>query len=148
MKGESMRTCGFVTSATVGLSLAVGCLLVGAAPASASEPPPVILHNPRPLVRLSPGQSYTFKASAQDASLVKWVFRPPGSTTLTLYNGVDTTTKRGVLKSSFTVGPFTASENGWQVGAVFINDPTGVPSGIQESDTTPGVVVLKTTPKG
>ena len=143
-----MRTCGFVASATVGVSLAVGCLLVGAAPASASEPPPVILHNPRPLVRLSPGQSYTFKASAQDASLVKWVFRPPGSTTLTLYNGVDTTTKRGVLKSSFTVGPFTASENGWQVGAVFINDPTGVPSGIQESDTTPGVVVLKTTPKG
>jgi hypothetical protein len=142
-----LGTLRFVAAAVLGPGLTLGCLAVGAAPAGASEPPPVIVHNPRPLVRLSVGQSYTFTASAKDASLVKWVFRPPGSGTLTLYSGVDTTTKRGVLKSSFTVGPFTASENGWQVGAVFINDPTGVPSGLQDTSTNTGVVVLKA-PRG
>jgi hypothetical protein len=100
------------------------------------------------LVHLSPGESDTFTASARGASLVKWVFRPPGSTTLTLENGVDATTKRGVLTSRFTIGPFTASEDGWQVGAVFINDPTGVPSGLQDSATHLGVVVLKQSPTG
>ena len=141
-----MRT--FVASVGLGLSLAVGGLAVWAGPAGASEPPPVIVHNPRPLVRLAPGESTTFRASAQDASLVEWGVKPAGSSTFTLYPGVDTTTKAGVLKSSFTFGPFTASEDGWEIGAVFINDPTGVPSGIQESDTTLGVVVLKKTPTG
>ncbi len=78
---------------------------------------------------------------------MKWVVKSPDGSSFTLYDGVNTTTKKGVLKSSFTFGPFSASESGWEVGAAFINDPTGVPSGIQESDTTPAVVILKTKSK-
>jgi hypothetical protein len=142
-----MRSFRSFAPAALGLILVLGCLSVSAGPAGASEPPPVILRNPRPSVHLTPGQSFTFRASASDASLVEWVVRPSGSSAFTLSGGVDTTTKKGVLKSSFTFGPFTASEDGWEVGAVFINDPTGVPSGIQESDTTPGMVMLKRAPK-
>ena len=127
----------------LGLGLAVGSLLVGVDVAGAANgPPPVIVHNP-PSKRLAVGASFTFRASATGASTVVWVVRSPDGSSFHTYSGTNTTTKRGVLKSSFTFGPFQASESGWEVGAAFINDPTGVPSGIQESDTVPAIVTLK-----
>ncbi len=130
----------------LGLALVGGSLLEGAVVAGAAEPPPVIVHSPHSK-RLAVGESFTFKASARGASVVVWVVRSPDGTSSHTYSGTNTTTKQGVLKSSFTFGPFLASENGWEVGAAFVNDPTGVPSGIQESDTTPAFVTLKGNPK-
>jgi hypothetical protein len=127
------------------LTAALGTWVVAA---GASEPPPVILHSPRIMVHLAPGQSFTFRASAKDASTAMWLVKSPDGSSSTLYSGTNTLTKQGVLKSSFTFGPFNASQNGWEVVAGFVNDPTGVPSGIQESSSRPGVVMLKRAPKG
>jgi hypothetical protein len=141
-----MRAFKFAAVPVLMLSLVTTTLATWAVSAGATEPPPVILRNPRPVVHLTPGESFTFRASAQDAETVLWVVKSPGGQTS--YSGDNTTTKKGVLQSSFTFGPFTASENGWEVGAGFVNDPTGVPSGIQVSATSFGVVMLKRTPKG
>jgi hypothetical protein len=131
-----------------GLGLMGGTLLGGAAVAGAStEPPPVIVRSPHS-EHLALGGYFTFKAAARDASTVLWVVKSPDGSSFKTYSGVNTTSRSGVLKSSFTFGPFTASEEGWEVGAAFINDPTGVPSGIQESDTTPAVVTQKRTARG
>ncbi len=129
----------------VALGVGVGILASGAAPAGASEPPPVVIRNPRPLTHLVSGQTFTFKASAEDAVLAIWqVSSDGGSSWGAPVSGVDSTTKRGVLKTSYVFGPFTANESGWEVRAGFVNDPTGVPSGIQTSVTTSGVITLKT----
>ena len=130
------------------LCLVTASLASWAVSAGASEPPPVIVRNPRPLVHLAPGESFTFRASAKDAETVLWVVKSPGGSGQTTYSGDNTMTKNGVLKSSFTFGPFNATENSWEVGAGFVNDPTGVPSGIQVSSTSFGVVMTKRTPKG
>lgn len=132
--------------AASGLVLVGTDALAGVATAGAStEPPPVILHNPRSR-SLHVGASATFRASAEDAATVLWVVGPPDHSTFTVYSGVDRTSRRGVLRSTFTFGPFEASENGWLVSAAFINDPTGVPSGVQESDTVPAVMTLRPGP--
>ncbi len=143
-----MTTCKFAAVPVAVLSLTVVTLLGWAGAAGASEPPPVILRNPRAVVHLAPGGSFTFKASAQDAETVLWVVESPDGSSRTLYSGDESLTKQGVLKSTFTFGPFSASENGWEVGAAFVNDPTGVPTGIQESNTSLGIVSLKKTPRG
>jgi hypothetical protein len=145
MRRVSMRTVKFVAAPIVAASLVMVSLVAWAASAGASEPPPVVLRNPRATVHLAPGASFTFRASAEDAETV--VESPDGSSR-TFYSGDNTMTKRGVLKSSFTFGPFNAAENGWNVGAAFVNDPTGVPTGIQESNTSVSLVVLKKSPKG
>ena len=49
--------------------------------------------------------------------------------------------KRGVLKSSFTFGPSNTSENGSEVAATFVNDPTGVPSRIPETGTSLALLI-------
>jgi hypothetical protein len=142
-----MRVFKFVAVSALGLGLVGGSLVGWVATAGAStEPPPVIVRSPHSK-HLSPGESFTFKASAQDAATVLWVVKSPDGSSYNTYSGDNTTTKRGVLKSSFTFGPFNASENGWEVGAAFVNDPTGVPSGIQLSETNPAFVTLKRTPR-
>jgi hypothetical protein len=148
MRSLSMTTFKFVAAPIVVVSLVMGSLVAWAASAGASEPPPVVLRNPRAVVHLAPGASFTFRASAEDAETVLWVVKSPDGSSRTFYSGDNTMTKQGVLKSAFTFGPFNAAENGWEVGAAFVNDPTGVPTGIQESDTGLGLVVLKKTPKG
>ena len=141
-----MRSYRLTVVPLLGLVLVTGSLLEGAVVAGATEPPPVIVHSPHSK-HLAVGESFTFKASARGASIVLWVVRSPDGLSFHTYSGTNTTAKRGVLRSSFTFGPFLASENGWEVGAAFVNDPTGVPSGIQESDTSPAFITLKGNPK-
>jgi hypothetical protein len=143
-----MKSFKFTAVSVVMLSLVTVTLVAGAGSAGASDAPPTVVRNPKPVVHLAPGGSFTFKASAVDAATVVWVVRSPDGSSFTTYSGDNTTTRRGVLKSSFTFGPFSASESGSEVAATFVNDPTGVPSGIQETPTGYGVVTLKRTPKG
>jgi len=110
--------------------------------AAATEPPPIILHSPHDHL-VSVGNSVTFWASASHAVVVTWRVKAPGGNHSTLYSGIDHTSKGGVLKSRFTFGPFVATESGWEVIAIFVNDPTGVPSGIQVSATTVAHMILK-----
>jgi hypothetical protein len=125
-----------------------GCLAVTPhAAGAASEPPPVVLHSPHSR-HLAAGESATFRASAEFASTVVWVLLSPSGSIMATDAGANTMTKRGVLRSSFTFGPFVASEDGWQVRAEFVNDPTGVPSGIQVTGTTPAIIHLKKRPVG
>jgi hypothetical protein len=142
-----MRAFRFTAVPILVLSLVTATLAIWAGSAAASGAPPVVLRNPRPVVHLATGESFTFRASAQDAATVVWFVKSPSGSSQTTYSGDNTMTKRGVLKSSFTFGPFNASENGWEVSAAFVNDPTGVPSGIQVSGTSFGVVMMKRTPK-
>lgn len=130
------------------LSLATVTVVTWAGSAGASGSPPVVVRNPRPEVHLALGQSFTFKASALDAATVVWIVKAPDGSSYTTYSGDNTMTTRGLLKSSFTFGPFSASENGSEVTAAFVNDPTGVPSGIQETGSGLGVVMLKRTRTG
>lgn len=143
-----MRVFRLAAVPLVIVSLTATTLATWSASGGAAEPPPIIMSNPRPLVHVAPGGSFTFRASAKDAATVLWVVKAPDGSSVGTYSGDSTMTKKGVLKSSFTFGPFNASENGLEVGAGFANDPTGVPSGIQVSGTSFGVVVLTKAPKG
>jgi hypothetical protein len=124
----------------------MGSLLVAAPGAgAASEPPPIILQSPHSK-HLAVGESGTFKASAEDATQsVFWQVSSDGGSTWQSAEGTSASkiTKKGVCKASLVFGPFSASENGWELRAVFVNDPTGVPSGIQESATSPAVITSK-----
>jgi hypothetical protein len=126
-------------------AIGVGSLAFVAPPAGASEPPPVVVRNPRPLIHLAPGQTFTFKASAEDAVLAIWqVSSDGGSSWGFVSGGTTSTSKKGILNTSYVFGPFAANESGWEVRAGFVNDPTGVPSGIQTSVTTSGEIAHKT----
>jgi len=109
---------------------------------AATEPPPLIVKNPLSR-QVAVGGYATFTAAARYAVSVRWRVKSPTSSNFTLYAGINTTTKSGKLKSRFTFGPFVASENGWEVVAIFVNDPTGVPSGIQLSGTKVAIMTLK-----
>jgi hypothetical protein len=148
MGSVTMRGIKFAVVPVVMLSMVMATLVTWAGSAGASEPPPVVVRNPRPAVHIALGGSFTFKASATDAATVVWVVRSPDGSSFSTFSGDNTLTKKGVLKSSFTFGPVNASENGSEVAATFVNDPTGVPSGIQETPSSFGVVTLKKAPKG
>jgi hypothetical protein len=118
-------------------------LTTGAVSAGASAPQPVILRNPRSVVHLVPGASFTFVASADAASTVFWVVNSPDGLTHTLNDGTIAYTRTRALKSTFTFGPFSASESGWEIQAVFVNNATNIP---QVANSSLGVVLLKRTP--
>jgi hypothetical protein len=143
----AMRGFKFAAVPAVILSLVMATLVTWAGSAGASEAPPVVVRNPRPVVHVALGGSFTLKASATDAATVVWIVRSPDGST-SGYSGDNTMTKGGVLKSSFTFGPVNASESGSEIVAGFVNDPAGVPSGIQETGTNGSVIMLKKTPKG
>ncbi len=139
-----MRAFRIALVSMAGLSLAGGSLLVGVTAAGgATEPPPIIVHSP-PSKSLAAGSSFTFRASARDAELALWYVSTDGGASWSPATGpTSTTTTKGVLKTSYVFGPFEASESGWELRAVFVNDPTGVPSGIQSTATAPAVITLK-----
>jgi hypothetical protein len=120
-----VTTRGFKFAAVpvVMLSLVTATVVTWTSSACASGAPPVVVRNPRPVVHAALGGSFTFKASATDAATVVWVVRSPDGSSFSTYGGDNTLTKRGLLKSSFTFGPVTASENGSEVAASFVNDP-------------------------
>ena len=130
----------------IGLLLSVGLvgggLVADVVPATAAtEPPPLIVKNPHSQ-QVAVGDTATFTAAATFATFVMWGVKSPASSNFTWYRGTDTTTKNGKLKSRFTFGPFMASQNGWEVGAVFVNS-TGVPRGFQNTGTKLAIMTLK-----
>jgi hypothetical protein len=145
-----MKTLKLAAVSGLGLSLFAGSLLaVVPSAGAAGGPPPTVIRSPNNK-HLAVGESATFKASAQDATTYLWQESSDGGSNWSSASGTGTAvrTKSGVLKISLVFGPFSASENGWELRAVFVNDPTGVPSGVQASATTPAVITAKKTPKG
>jgi hypothetical protein len=138
-----MPICLLAVTATVsfGASVVVGAESAGA---QSSEPPPVVLRGPHSS-SLRVGRSHTFEAVAQYASDALWQVSPDNGSTWSTYTGTDKTLKDGDLKSKYKFGPFTASENGWEVRAVFVNDPCGTPSCIQDTATSWAVITEKAT---
>ena len=142
-----MRTLRLVAVPALGLGLLAGSLLMGAATAGASEPPPVIVHSPNGK-HLTVGESFTFKASARYASVALWEVSSDGGSSWdsTVSNGVDTLSTKGILRTTYTFGPFTASESGWELRALFANDEgsgTGTIGMLQFTGTEGAVVTIK-----
>ena len=124
--------------------LLTAVVLLDAAPAQAATLPPVA---PPPVVTLQPqsqqiafGASTTFTAAASGAVTEVWGLSiDHGKTWLPLSGGTDSMSG-GILTSTYSSGAFTRLENGWEIRDAFINDPTGVPSGIQSTATDAAVV--------
>ncbi len=82
------------------------------------------------------GQTVTFTAAASGAVLDEWALSVDGGNNwLLLGKGTTESTNNGVLTSSYTTGPFSPLGATWEIRDGFVNDPTGVPSGIQVTAT-------------
>lgn len=129
-------TVGLVTC-LAGLSLTMATVVDVRSAGAATEPPPVIIRAPHS-AQLRVGHFHTFTAVAQDAGSALWLVSTDGGSTWSTYGTGDNSTRRnGDLKSSLSFGPFAASENGWELGVAFVNDPCGVPSCIQVTGSSP-----------
>jgi hypothetical protein len=129
---------------TIGLLGASVVMGTEAAGAQSSEPPPVVVRGPHSAL-LRVGGSHTFAAVAEYASDGLWQVSADNGSTWSTYSGTNKILKDGNLKSKYRFGPFTASDSGWELRAVFVNDPCGTPSCIQETATSWAAITEKGT---
>jgi hypothetical protein len=136
---DSKRLAGVVVGllAIAGLSLGLAPVVAGAS----SGPPPLVTRSPQSR-SVAVGHSVTFLAAAKYASTAVWQESTDGGSMWTLVGGVNTFTKKS-LRTAYTIQTVTAAESGWEFRAVFVNDPSGVPSGIQTSGTAAAVLTVK-----
>ncbi len=124
-----------IASSTLGLSMGTG----SAGAASPLWPPPKIVTQPISQ-QVAYGKTATLTASATDSAVEVWQLSKDGGSTWAIVGSGTYSTHHSVMTSSFTTGQFDRSENGWEYRDVFVNDPTGVPSGIQTSGSNPAVI--------
>lgn len=130
-----MACAVLIASATLGLIAGTG----SAAATSHLWPPPRIVTQPLSQ-QVADGRTATFVASATDSAIEVWqLSEDKGSNWMTLGSGT-LSRHHSVMTSTLTTGKFNRSENGWEYRDVFVNDPTGVPSGIQTSGTNPAAI--------
>jgi hypothetical protein len=122
-----------------GIALSSGVMGAGA---TTSEPPPTVTLSPHSKdVRV--GHLVTFKAAAKDAVFALWQISTDGGQTWTSYSGSTESSRNSKLRTTYSLGPATVSENGWEIRVAFVNDPTGVPSGIQTSGSAVATLTVK-----